>query len=62
MHKWFELRKYTETIIPDLVFSKAKTGEGMCSTFSPAAVQWEAMTFLTESVLGQIFKILEKEV
>ncbi|XP_053475356.1 exportin-5 isoform X2 [Ictalurus furcatus] len=39
----------------------SKTGEGMCSTFSPAAVQWEAMTFLTESVLGQIFKVLEKE-
>lgn len=50
------------TVIPDLVFYKAKTGEGMCSTFSPAAAQWEAMTFFTESVMGQLFKVLEKEV
>lgn len=27
-----------------------------------SAVQWDAMTFFTESVFGQLFKILEKEV
>ncbi|KAK3523336.1 hypothetical protein QTP86_029488 [Hemibagrus guttatus] len=39
----------------------SKTGEGICLTLSPAAVQWEAMTFFTESVMGQLFKVLEKE-
>ncbi|XP_046699270.1 exportin-5 isoform X1 [Silurus meridionalis] len=39
----------------------SKPGEGTCSTFSPTAVQWEAMTFFTESVMGQLFKVLEKE-
>lgn len=54
--------EYTEMIIADLVFYEAKTGDGACSTLSPAAVQWEAMTFFTESVMGQLFKVLEKEV
>uniref|UniRef100_A0A8C1EQ44 Exportin-5 n=2 Tax=Cyprinus carpio TaxID=7962 RepID=A0A8C1EQ44_CYPCA len=35
--------------------------EGVCSALSPSAVQWDAMTFFTESVFGQLFKILEKE-
>ncbi|KAF5895633.1 exportin-5 isoform X2, partial [Clarias magur] len=38
-----------------------KAGEGTYSTFSPAVAQWEAMTFFTESVMGQLFKVLEKE-
>ncbi|KAG7314070.1 hypothetical protein KOW79_022566 [Hemibagrus wyckioides] len=46
---------------PNAGNAPSKTGEGMCSTFSPAAVQWEAMTFFTESVMGQLFKVLEKE-
>ncbi|XP_056117862.1 exportin-5-like [Rhinichthys klamathensis goyatoka] len=33
----------------------------LCSALSPSAVQWDAMTFFTESVFGQLFKILEKE-
>ncbi|TSP25427.1 Exportin-5 [Bagarius yarrelli] len=41
--------------------AQLKTGEGICSMFSPAAVQWEAMTYFTESVMGQLFKVLEKE-
>uniref|UniRef100_A0A673H775 Exportin-5 n=1 Tax=Sinocyclocheilus rhinocerous TaxID=307959 RepID=A0A673H775_9TELE len=35
--------------------------KGLCSALSLTAVQWDAMTFFTESVLGQLFKILEKE-
>ncbi|XP_041920713.1 exportin-5 [Alosa sapidissima] len=39
----------------------SKIGEGLCSILSPSAVQWDAMTFFTESVVGQLFKILEKQ-
>uniref|UniRef100_A0A8C1EVC0 Exportin-5 n=2 Tax=Cyprinus carpio TaxID=7962 RepID=A0A8C1EVC0_CYPCA len=39
----------------------SKTEKGVCSALSPSAVQWDAMTFFTESVFGQLFKILEKE-
>uniref|UniRef100_A0A8C1ZL50 Exportin 5 n=1 Tax=Cyprinus carpio TaxID=7962 RepID=A0A8C1ZL50_CYPCA len=35
--------------------------KGLCSALSLSAVQWDAMTFFTESVFGQLFKILEKE-
>uniref|UniRef100_A0A8C7WEP7 Exportin-5 n=1 Tax=Oncorhynchus mykiss TaxID=8022 RepID=A0A8C7WEP7_ONCMY len=35
--------------------------EGLCSILSPSAVQWDAMTFFTESVVGQIFKNVEVE-
>uniref|UniRef100_A0A8C2G5V1 Exportin 5 n=1 Tax=Cyprinus carpio TaxID=7962 RepID=A0A8C2G5V1_CYPCA len=39
-----------------------KSGKkGLCSALSLSAVQWDAMTFFTESVFGQLFKILEKE-
>uniref|UniRef100_A0A672NMW9 Exportin 5 n=1 Tax=Sinocyclocheilus grahami TaxID=75366 RepID=A0A672NMW9_SINGR len=44
--------------------SEIKSGsmkKGLCSALSLTAVQWDAMTFFTESVLGQLFKILEKE-
>ncbi|KAL2083565.1 hypothetical protein ACEWY4_021338 [Coilia grayii] len=39
----------------------SKIGEGLCSVLSPSAVQWDAMTFYTESVVGQLFKVTEKE-
>ncbi|KAK9964002.1 hypothetical protein ABG768_005210, partial [Culter alburnus] len=39
----------------------SKTEKGLCSALSPSAVQWDAMTFFTESVFGQLFKILDKE-
>lgn len=55
-------RMYRENNCWSVLFFKAKTGEGTCATFLPAAVQWEAMTFFTESVMGQFFKVLEKEV
>uniref|UniRef100_A0A6Q2Z149 Exportin-5 n=1 Tax=Esox lucius TaxID=8010 RepID=A0A6Q2Z149_ESOLU len=37
------------------------TAEGLCSILSPSAVQWDAMTFFTESVVAQIFKNVEDE-
>uniref|UniRef100_A0A7M4F192 Exportin-5 n=1 Tax=Crocodylus porosus TaxID=8502 RepID=A0A7M4F192_CROPO len=39
----------------------AKTGEGLCSIFSPSFVQWDAMTFFSESVISQMFRTLDKE-
>uniref|UniRef100_A0AAR2IJZ5 Exportin-5 n=1 Tax=Pygocentrus nattereri TaxID=42514 RepID=A0AAR2IJZ5_PYGNA len=39
----------------------AKTGEGLCSMLSPSARQWDAMTTFMESVMGQLFKIVDKE-
>ncbi|XP_028845932.1 exportin-5 isoform X2 [Denticeps clupeoides] len=39
----------------------SKTGEGLCSILSPSAVQWDAMTFFTEGVVGQLFKNVERE-
>ncbi|XP_072526309.1 exportin-5 [Salminus brasiliensis] len=41
--------------------TKSKNGEGLCTVLSPSVVQWEAMTFFAESVMGQLFKVLEKE-
>uniref|UniRef100_A0A9J7YY00 Importin N-terminal domain-containing protein n=1 Tax=Cyprinus carpio carpio TaxID=630221 RepID=A0A9J7YY00_CYPCA len=44
-----------------LLSVETKTEKGLCSALSLSAVQWDAMTFFTESVFGQLFKILEKE-
>uniref|UniRef100_A0A7M4FZ66 Exportin 5 n=1 Tax=Crocodylus porosus TaxID=8502 RepID=A0A7M4FZ66_CROPO len=38
-----------------------ETGEGLCSIFSPSFVQWDAMTFFSESVISQMFRTLDKE-
>uniref|UniRef100_A0A8C9TQJ6 Exportin 5 n=1 Tax=Scleropages formosus TaxID=113540 RepID=A0A8C9TQJ6_SCLFO len=35
--------------------------EGLCSILSPSVVQWDAMTFFMESIVGQLLKTLEKE-
>nr|XP_006638576.1 PREDICTED: exportin-5 [Lepisosteus oculatus] len=45
----------------DIGTTMSKTGEGLCSIFSPSVVQWDAMTFFTESVVGQLFKNVEEE-
>ncbi|XP_064173017.1 exportin-5 isoform X1 [Anguilla rostrata] len=45
----------------DVGTTVSKTAEGLCSVLSPSAVQWDAMTFFTESVVGQLFKTLDKE-
>ncbi|XP_018595791.1 exportin-5 isoform X2 [Scleropages formosus] len=39
----------------------SKTAEGLCSILSPSVVQWDAMTFFMESIVGQLLKTLEKE-
>uniref|UniRef100_A0A674E0Z4 Exportin 5 n=1 Tax=Salmo trutta TaxID=8032 RepID=A0A674E0Z4_SALTR len=45
----------------DIGSTVSKTAEGLCSILSPSAVQWDAMTFFTESVVGKIFKNVEDE-
>ncbi|KAJ8384765.1 hypothetical protein AAFF_G00198510 [Aldrovandia affinis] len=45
----------------DVGTTMSKTAEGLCSVLSPSAVQWDAMTFFSESVVGQLFKTLDKE-
>uniref|UniRef100_A0A8C8I9U2 Exportin-5 n=1 Tax=Oncorhynchus tshawytscha TaxID=74940 RepID=A0A8C8I9U2_ONCTS len=44
----------------DIGTTGSKMAEGLCSILSPSAVQWDAMTFFTESVVGQLFKNVEK--
>ncbi|NXA32685.1 XPO5 protein, partial [Eudromia elegans] len=44
-----------------LLFLTAKSGEGHCSIFSPSFVQWDAMTFFSESVISQMFRTLDKD-
>ncbi|XP_072565537.1 exportin-5 isoform X1 [Paramormyrops kingsleyae] len=39
----------------------SKTAEGLCSILSPSVVQWDAMTFFMESIVGQLFKNVETE-
>uniref|UniRef100_A0A8C8IAK0 Importin N-terminal domain-containing protein n=1 Tax=Oncorhynchus tshawytscha TaxID=74940 RepID=A0A8C8IAK0_ONCTS len=45
----------------DIGTTGSKMAEGLCSILSPSAVQWDAMTFFTESVVGQLFKNVEVE-
>ncbi|KAL2306176.1 hypothetical protein Nmel_004088 [Mimus melanotis] len=44
-----------------VLFLSAKTGEGLCSIFSPSFVQWDAMTFFSESVISQMFRTMDKD-
>ncbi|XP_030627433.1 exportin-5 [Chanos chanos] len=39
----------------------SKTVEGLCSILSPSVLQWDAMTFFNETVVGQLFKVLETD-
>ncbi|XP_042308146.1 exportin-5 isoform X2 [Sceloporus undulatus] len=41
--------------------TNSKTNESHCSIFSPAFVQWDAMTFFLESIISPVFRTLEKE-
>ncbi|KAJ8248631.1 hypothetical protein GJAV_G00244070 [Gymnothorax javanicus] len=45
----------------DVGTTSSKTAEGLCSVLSPSAVQWDAITFFAESVVGQLFKTMDKE-
>ncbi|KAJ8013750.1 hypothetical protein DPEC_G00033030 [Dallia pectoralis] len=51
--EWLQYQISTPIDIGTVV---SKTAEGLCSILSPSAVQWDAMTFFTESVVAQIFK------
>ncbi|NWS95513.1 XPO5 protein, partial [Mionectes macconnelli] len=44
-----------------VLFLSAKTGEGLCSIFSPSFVQWDAMTFFSESIISQMFRTMDKD-
>lgn len=41
--------------------SSAKTVEGLCTASSPSFIQWDAMTFFSESVISQIFRVMSNE-
>ncbi|XP_075002821.1 exportin-5 isoform X10 [Calonectris borealis] len=56
-----EWLKYQLTAPVDTGPMNSKTGEGLCSVFSPSFVQWDAMTFFSESVISQMFRTLDKD-
>ncbi|KAK1170946.1 exportin-5-like [Acipenser oxyrinchus oxyrinchus] len=45
----------------DISPTTSKTVQGLCSIFSSSYVQWDAMTFFTESVVSQLIKFVDKE-
>uniref|UniRef100_A0A3P9AH16 Importin N-terminal domain-containing protein n=1 Tax=Esox lucius TaxID=8010 RepID=A0A3P9AH16_ESOLU len=59
--EWLRYQISTPIDIGTIVCMYSKTAEGLCSILSPSAVQWDAMTFFTESVVAQIFKNVEDE-
>ncbi|XP_054833236.1 exportin-5 isoform X2 [Eublepharis macularius] len=56
-----EWLKYQLSSPVDIGPMNSKTGEGLCSIFSPSFVQWDAMTFFLESVISPMFRTLDKE-
>ncbi|NWI97156.1 XPO5 protein, partial [Pitta sordida] len=44
-----------------VLFLSAKTSEGLCCIFSPSFVQWDAMTFFSESIISQMFRTMDKD-
>uniref|UniRef100_A0A674I2Z8 Exportin-5 n=1 Tax=Terrapene triunguis TaxID=2587831 RepID=A0A674I2Z8_9SAUR len=56
-----EWLKYQLAKSKRICLAKGFTGEGLCSIFSPSFVQWDAMTFFSESVISQMFRTLDKE-
>ncbi|RLV98691.1 hypothetical protein DV515_00010571 [Chloebia gouldiae] len=56
-----EWLKYQLTAPVDTGPMNSKTGEGLCSIFSPSFVQWDAMTFFSESVISQMFRTMDKD-
>uniref|UniRef100_A0A4W5NG36 Exportin 5 n=1 Tax=Hucho hucho TaxID=62062 RepID=A0A4W5NG36_9TELE len=59
--EWLQYQISTPIDIGTTVCTCSKTAEGLCSILSPSEVQWDAMTFFTESVVGKIFKNVEDE-
>ncbi|KAM5163438.1 exportin-5 [Mantella aurantiaca] len=41
--------------------NSSKAGEGLCTLLSPSFIQWDAMTFFSESIINQIVRVLPKE-
>ncbi|XP_060100457.1 exportin-5 [Heteronotia binoei] len=56
-----EWLKYQLSSPVDIGPMNSKTGEGLCSIFSPSFVQWDAMTFFLESIVSPMFRTLDKE-
>ncbi|KAJ7413544.1 hypothetical protein BTVI_43287 [Pitangus sulphuratus] len=56
-----EWLKYQLTAPVDTGPMNSKTGEGLCSIFSPSFVQWDAMTFFSESIISQMFRTMDKD-
>ncbi|XP_077198877.1 exportin-5 isoform X2 [Paroedura picta] len=56
-----EWLKYQLSSPVDIGPMNSKTGEGLCSIFSPSFVQWDAMTFFLESIISPMFRTLDKE-
>ncbi|KAL8185702.1 UNVERIFIED_CONTAM: Exportin-5 [Gekko kuhli] len=56
-----EWLKYQLSSPIDIGSMNSKTGEGLCSIFSPSFVQWDAMTFFLESIISPMFRTLDKE-
>ncbi|XP_015276977.1 PREDICTED: exportin-5 [Gekko japonicus] len=56
-----EWLKYQLSSPIDIGSTNSKTGEGLCSIFSPSFVQWDAMTFFLESIISPMFRTLDKE-
>ncbi|KAJ7404263.1 Exportin-5 [Willisornis vidua] len=56
-----EWLKYQLTTPVDTGPTNSKTGEGLCSIFSPSFVQWDAMTFFSESIISQMFRTMDKD-
>ncbi|XP_071432148.1 exportin-5 isoform X1 [Pithys albifrons albifrons] len=56
-----EWLKYQLTAPVDTGPTNSKTGEGLCSIFSPSFVQWDAMTFFSESIISQMFRTMDKD-
>ncbi|XP_053160155.1 exportin-5 isoform X2 [Hemicordylus capensis] len=57
-----EWLKYQLSTPVDIGAMNSKTGEGLCSIFSPSFVQWDAMTFFLESIISPMFRTLDKEI
>ncbi|XP_033875025.3 exportin-5-like [Acipenser ruthenus] len=56
-----EWLQYQLNIPIDISPTTSKTAQSLCSIFSSSYVQWDAMTFFTESVVSQLIKFVDKE-
>uniref|UniRef100_A0A8C9SSL1 Exportin-5 n=1 Tax=Scleropages formosus TaxID=113540 RepID=A0A8C9SSL1_SCLFO len=59
--EWLQYQVKSPIDVGPTMCESTKTAEGLCSILSPSVVQWDAMTFFMESIVGQLLKTLEKE-